>query len=173
MAELDLRSSRNAGYPFESPNIALEIFRLATAIAASETLAELAKDELDGLKWEWLRLAEFPEICRILVSIAAITRSNIDSNPSSQAADAHLIAKPVGTLRPDLDNPHKTEPLEFREACNKILHANYINPDVSDIAQGMKSPLKPRLYLYGKHRGKEWRATVEIFAFAIAATQLC
>jgi hypothetical protein len=170
---MELRSLQKGGYPFESPVLDLEIFRLVTAIAASETLTEKMQDELDSPKWEHLKQLAFPEICRTMVSIAAIARSNIDSSPASQHADTHLIQRPVGILVSDLEKPDECKSLEFRQACNKILHANYINFGVKDASQGIDSALEPQIYLYGEYYQKEWRVVVDVYAFAMAALHFC
>ena len=168
MAELDLQTT---GYTFESPNLELEIFRLVTTLAASEKLAEMAKTEPDGRKWEWLKKSEFPEICRILLSIASIVRNNIDSDSNLSEYDAFKVNRPVGLIVTDLSTPTKKDPLNLREACNKIIHATRVNPDVCDVNQGMNSALTPFVYLYGDHRGKEWCALINVFEFAASAME--
>ncbi|MGD2177923.1 MAG: hypothetical protein PVG71_08895 [Anaerolineae bacterium] len=173
MPELDLRSPCNTGFPFESSHLDLEIYRLLTAVAASSVLTERADDEVDGPKWKWLKKMELPEISRLLVSIAAIARNNIDSCPGSRQVDARLIERPVGFLIPDLSAPNSREPLGFRESCNKVLHADFINPEVTDLSKALYSALKPLVHLYGSHRGSDWRATVHVYEFAMTALALC
>lgn len=171
--ELDMQSLGIRGYLFESPNLTLEVFRLVTAFAASETLAEMTQDERNGSTWQYLKQIEFPEVCRILISIAAIARSSIDSDLTIRGADAHLIQRPVGVLAPDLDEPDEWEPLGFRQACNKVLHADRANADVLDVSRGMDSSLGPRLYLYGEYQQKQWRAVVYVYEFAMTAMHFC
>lgn len=104
---------------------------------------------------------EMAELSRLLVSISAITRNNIDVYPSHD--DSTFVENVVGVLTPNLMNSEKQKSLEFREACNKVLHADYINPGVEDKKRGLDSALESQVYLYGRYRGDNWRAVVDIY----------
>ncbi len=60
--------------------------------------------------------------------------------------------------------------LTLREACNKIIHATRIKHDVV-IPDAHLNPdyygvyLRPHLYLFGQHRGRDWRAKLSIIEF--------
>jgi hypothetical protein len=173
MPELDLHSRSCSGYPFESPHLDVEIYRLITTVAASRVFAEGVEDEHDGLKWEWYKRIELPEVSRLLVSISAIARNSIDADRGADGAQSLEADTPVGILVPNTDYPDRQEGLEFRNACNKILHADQINPGVEDSSRGLMSALEPRVYLYGEYRGSKWRASVDIYDFAMVAGSLC
>lgn len=171
MPELEL-SERHAtsGFTFESPHLDMEIYRLITVVAGSRELAARVDQEKAGSqKWKWFKRAEVPELSRLLVSIAAICRSNIDAFDSWTDLDEIKINAPVGVLCPNLDQPGNTEELRFRSACNKILHTDRFNPDVEDPERGMDSALRPLVHLYGQYRGNDWKATLEIYSFAMRA----
>jgi hypothetical protein len=103
---------------FETPHLDLEIYRLLTILEASPVLAGLAGSESDKRQVEFLRHLEYPEISRIVVSLAAIIRSSLDADPvSGDPYYGAALRRRVGTMIPDLENP-KQEPLDFREACN-------------------------------------------------------
>ena len=112
------------GFWFEAPHIDLELYRLATAVLASPALAELASDEALGRRLESLRMIEFGEISRILVSVAAMVRNQLEGASRSSIE----LQRPVGILIRDLANPKVYEPLTFMESCNKILHATLVDP---------------------------------------------
>ncbi len=54
-------------------------------------------------------------------------------------------------------------PLEIREACNKIIHAQKVRFDVEEI--GVQKYMNPIIYLYGTLQNKEWRATLDVIKF--------
>ena len=96
------------------------------------------------------------------MSLAAIIRSSLDADPVGGGDSYYRAAlgRRVGTLIPDLENPQEQEPLDFREACNKVIHAKSVEPEMAPAIQGMTPPLTGRLVLYGDRRGKEWRASM-------------
>lgn len=169
MPELELADQSTPGYPFESPELDKKIYRLITTVAGSQDLAKRVDREGDGQKWEWFKRAEIPELSRLLVSIAAICRSNIDASESWSEIDEMDIDAPVGVLHPDLSQPENEEELGFRSACNKILHTDQFNPDVENPERGMNSALRPLVHLYGKYYGDNWKATLQIYQFALRA----
>jgi hypothetical protein len=63
-------------FPYETPFLDLEIYRLMTILESSSTLADYGGDR--G-KVEFLRGLEFPEVSRIVVSLAAIIRAARDA----------------------------------------------------------------------------------------------
>ena len=161
MAELEIQES---GYPHESPNIDMEIYRLLSCLFASGTFSKLLSKEKGTHYWEFFKRMEFPEICRILISIAAITRNNLDLGHTSFEAQS-----PVGLLYIDGSKTKEPETLDFRQACNKILHASKVNPDVTKPSSGLASPLTNLVHLYGTQGKKNWHAVIDIQQFALIA----
>ena len=156
------------GYPYESPHIEMEIYRLIACVSASRSFSEGLSDASDGPRWMYLKRAEFGEICRILVSVAAILRNTLDAGYSGEEA-----TRPVGLIHSDIDNMKEPETLVFRQACNKILHAFKVHADVEDPSQGIKSPLTSLIHLYGEQNGKTWHAIIDIKSFALTAVYAC
>jgi pimeloyl-ACP methyl ester carboxylesterase len=110
----------------------LELYRLLTILEASPALADFeGSDESDKQQVDFLRRGhEFAEVSRIVVSLAAIIRSEITAIPLADKGYYDLpLNRPVGVLRSDLSVPGASEDLYFREACNKILHADQVNPE--------------------------------------------
>lgn len=154
------------GFEFEASLIDLEIYRLLAVVLASPSLAASAKRlPDDGRRLEWLRKIEFSEASRLLVSIAAIIRNGLDSRSRGSIE----LERPVGILFADLEKPTEYQDLVLREACNKILHALRVEPEVNDEGEDCAPSLKPLFNLYGTHREKEWRAVLDIREFAKAA----
>lgn len=162
-------------FRFETPYLDLELYRLLTMLEASPALAKFDGAEADKRKLEFLRVWEYPEISRIVISLAAIIRSSLDADPVGGGDSYYRAAlgRRVGTLIPDLENPQEQEPLDFREACNKVIHAKSVEPETaSAIQEGMAPPLTGQLVLYGDWRGKEWRAELDLREYALSALTL-
>jgi hypothetical protein len=161
----ELKTAGYLGYSLEAIVLDYEIFRLVSAMAASREIAGLAYDSPNERAWPWLRKVEFPEVCRLLIGIAAIVRNQLDLDSDFRAEGA---GRPVGELVYD-DTQSNVEVLTLREACNKILHTAHINPDIDDQEGPHMGSLKPIVHLYGTHRDRPWKATVRIYEFAAAA----
>ncbi|MDP3937547.1 MAG: hypothetical protein Q8R92_05350 [Deltaproteobacteria bacterium] len=165
MTEYDRRGVWTVGYPIESTYLDLEIYRLVAIFGAAPLVAST-----ENFDWGWLkRHYEFPEACRLLVSLAAILRNQIDASPLSAEDGLAKHGASVGTLVPDRSKPGKSKPLSFRDACSKILHADFINPDVTDAEKPNESPLNPVVHLYGELLGKKWKASLNVYEFAQCA----
>lgn len=160
-------------FRFETPYLDLGIYRLLTIIEASPALAAFDGDESDKRKLDFLREWEFAEISRIVVSLAAIIRSSLDAEPVGGDYYGLALERPVGVLTPDLLGcPEKREPLDFREACNKVIHAKSVEPKSASAPQGTDPSLTGWLVLYGDHRGKDWRADLDLRDYAFSALAL-
>ena len=153
---------------YETPFLDLEIYRLMTILESSTTLADYGGTyEGDRDKVEYLRRSEFPEVSRIVVSLAAIIRAALDADPQLYAGSSEL-ERPVGVLMPNATRPDAWESLEFREACNKVIHAKRVEPKRT-VDTGA---LTGELILHGDFRKKDWQARLELREFALAALSL-
>ena len=115
-------------FSYETPFLDLEIYRLMTILESSPALADYGGTyEGDRGKVEFLRGLEFPEVSRIVVSLAARIIAARDADPQLYAGDLE-IERPVGVLMPDATRPDAWESLGFREACNKVIHAERVDP---------------------------------------------
>jgi hypothetical protein len=156
-------------FTFETPFLDLEIYRLVSILEASPTLTEIEGSESDKEKLEFLRNWEFPEVSRIVISLAAIIRTSLDAHPGG---DVEALEREVGTLFSDEGNPHLKEPLRFREACNKVLHAERVVPETAASPNDTTAPLTGCLILYGRRDRKEWRAELDLKKYALSALAL-
>jgi hypothetical protein len=159
-------------FTFETPYLDLEIYRLISILEASPVLAEYAGSESDMRKIEGLRMWDFPEVSRIVVSLAAIIRSSLDADPVSGGGYTEALERQVGTLFPEEGKPHLHKPLRFLEACNKILHAYRVHPETTAAPSGIAEPLTGRLILSGVQHDKVWRAELDLKKYALSALML-
>lgn len=171
MAELERAGHVRQGHLFDGSPLRLDLWRLMRIFLAERPFAEFTADEFGRDGWDQPLLGLDSEFCdyeitRILLT-AAVSLRVIDDRDDGVLARAD----PCGVLDPWVGQGG-IEPLSLREACNKILHAVRINFDVErldggDIRQIGLSPtyLNPTLYLYGTHRGRDWKATLDVMAF--------
>jgi hypothetical protein len=81
----------------------------------------------------------------------------------------HEQYKGVGSLIEDLRNVEAIQQLDFREACNKIIHARHVHFDGDIHAETQAEYLNPVVHLYGTKAQNDWRATLDIVEFCKAA----
>ncbi|WP_116138078.1 hypothetical protein [Trinickia diaoshuihuensis] len=157
------------GRPGHLPNVPatlVELHRLVAIFLASKGFAELLEAgaghaaEIRAPLWQ-LQEVEEDEITRILLTLAITARVVDDAN--HRALD--LVAGPCGTLVQDIQNPDGSRSLELREACNKLIHAERRRFDIEQ-TDGGRPYLTPTLYLYGSQGRFEWKATLDVIAFA-------
>lgn len=151
------------GYSPNTEHAALEVHRMLAIFLASPVFAKLRKG--NGERWEaidHLQQFEEDEITRILLS-SAVTARVVDDR---EGGALNNLAGPCGVLAETRAGTTNEVPLTLREACNKIIHAKKIRFDVEETEE--RQPyINPTIYLYGtRSNGAEWRATVDIIAFA-------
>ena len=98
---------------YESPFLELEVYRLMTILESSSALADYGGTyEGDRRKVEVLRGWEYPEVSRIVVSLAAIIRAAMDADPGVYRGDfiELEVERHVGILRPDATQPRRRSP---------------------------------------------------------------
>lgn len=170
MPEIDLRGNPwMSGLPREDQLVSLELYRLLTIFAGSPKIAELQRGDDGGCVYGWsVRSFEYPEIGRILVSLAAMLRNDWDANPARVNGNLSLLHQNsrVGVLTPNLKTPSETVPLDLRESLHKILHACTINLDRSQGPSIYDGHLNPRVHLYGEKAASQWKATLEIYSWS-------
>jgi hypothetical protein len=148
------------------PGTLVELHRLASIFLASKGFASLigaAAGHAEELHDPVFRLQQIEEdeISRILLAPAITARVVDDANDCV----LDLVAGSCGTRVNDTDNPVVSRPLELREACNKLIHAERRRFDVEHTAEG-RPYFTPTLYLYGLQGRTQWKATLDVIAFA-------
>jgi hypothetical protein len=156
-------------FHYEPPFLDLEIYRLMTLVEASPVLANFGGGEYKR-RVEFLRRAfDFSEMSRIVVSLAAIHRTALKANRRYyEAVHEADLQREVGTIIPDVTKPQRRKPLRFKEACDKVLHADKVDLE-TDPGSGA---LTGRLILLGKLHEQEWCAELDLRAYALTAHAL-
>jgi hypothetical protein len=163
---------------YESPLLHLEVYRLLTILEASPALAEFKGTyETDRNHVRFIRDAwEETEISRIVVSLAAIIRSAVDANPGAYRVSGGepdvALERFVGVILPDTTQPDGWQSLEnFREACNKILHADRVELERKQESDALTGWLIMEGRSPGK-QGKEWQVRLDLREYALGALRL-
>lgn len=153
----------NDGYPQDTIMLVSKLYELISIFGASEFISDnfrsknaVITDPYSLGTFKMFRDIEYCKISEDLLSIAAIVRNNIDST--------YKEGKKFPTVG-SLDQKGKKGDLGFVEACNKIIHANHINFDLSKIDDMYSGFLKPKIYLYGSFEDKKWKASINIIDF--------
>jgi hypothetical protein len=162
MAEYIPQEGTREGHKPNIDNLLLDLYRLLAIFFSSRRFAELRTgtgETFDPIAR--LESYEEDEITRILLT--ASTMARVIDDRESRVFD--LVSASCGTLTRSLPVGEVSEDLLLRDACNKIIHAQKIRFDV-DATDGTQTYLNPVIYLYGRERGADWKATVDVVAFA-------
>lgn len=169
MAELipddEWRASHNVGHEA----FFMDTYRLLCHFLASQPIAAL---EHDSRGRSFGSSYEKQEISKLLINIASYYRVKYDDGSWEHAKWLHDNFNGVGTLVKNIEQPEETEELDFKEACNKIIHAKKVHFDVGDNSTNKIQYLNPFLYLYGSYHKKEWKVILDIVEFCRAAQKV-
>ena len=167
MSELLPNSEYDAAHNLGHDAFWLDVYRLLSHCLASQRIAAVEKVPQDSrsLKAGY----EKPEISRLLINIASYYRVKYDDGSWAHASWLHEEYEGVGTLIEDLRNADGVQRLNFREACNKIIHAKRVHFDGAVHADTGSEYLNPTIYLYGSKSKKDWKATLDTVEFCKAA----
>jgi hypothetical protein len=174
MSELDLRNNPwGEGYPHDQQALWLELYYLSAIFGASKNIS-LFRSEGEG-DYDILgifRRIEYSEISKRLISIATISRNTVELWTKKGVFSNSEFCEVVGKLWENSVNKDKVHGLSFREACNKIVHANHINFDLTKIKDILSGHLNPIVYLYGVHNKFGWKCKIDIYKFVKVAFKL-
>jgi hypothetical protein len=178
-------------FQYDLQHMRSEVYKLLTIVEASPALAAYkGSDKEDARLVARIRGdMEQPEISRLVLSLAAMARSALDverqwvpgefdrRERKIKGLDA-ISRRVVGEVLSDSittplrgaseDSEVEFQPLQFREACNKVLHAFivFLEQDPANTA------LTGHISLVGERpRGKNsepWQAIVDLRKFAVA-----
>ena len=153
------------GYPIAAEAFDFEVFQLACTFAASRELSRLSRKRPGVARL--CGLFELSEAARRLVSAAAMVRSALDTWSTSRR---RMLDDNVGELIADMTRRTTKKPLRFREACNKILHAEVI--DLMELSEGHQLKLSYKVTLQGQKGKSQWQAKLDVLAFVEVASRL-
>ena len=165
------------GYVFERRFLNRDLFYLLCIFGGSKRLAELAQNRESDMAWDLKLAFQNTEIQHLLVSIAVHLRIMYEqTKPRIEANEDYDILgnydqrdefEPVGELWRDVTQANGPEPLLFREACNKIIHATKVDFKEECLPiDSWRKFLLPEVTLYGMHREKPWKTRIQIEQFA-------
>jgi len=109
---------------------------------------------------------EMSEISRILLEISVQIRNQLDLNKLDYEGFKFNPNTEDGKLNVENKNDPKFIELTFREACNKIIHAQHINFDMLN-AKSLKEyeQINSIIYLYGEYKDISWKAQLDIVKY--------
>lgn len=154
-------------FDLNSEAILRDAYRLLTTVLSDSVIAEEAADADDPLSHLRGQFVE-DELVHTVVGLAVVNRLHAEHmhGPRSDPSEPSFppMEHECGTLRPDLQSDHE-QPLRFREACNKIIHALSIEAETVPL-EGHAFPVLPRtLNLYGERSGVDWEATLDVVEY--------
>jgi hypothetical protein len=155
----------------ETAELRLWLYQLNCIFFASPKLSGWADDD-DWRRDPFLQMLqdfEEHEVLKLILRTSIWCRALEENLPLEERKK--FAAYPIGELQQDKSSKTKV-PLTFREACNKIIHATYINFDRKRSRSLCYNSLKPFFYIYGKKGQKEWRAKFDLKEFTISAWHL-
>ena len=170
MPEIDLRNNPwNPGIPMDASVVARDIYLLLAIFGASREICLRRKGEDDqaSVYGHSIRAYELPEVGRLLVSLAASCRNDWDYRSSLIDETLKLCAESpeVGVLVGDLSLPSPA-PLLIRESWHKILHCHTMNFERSEGPSIYSGHLEPHVHLYGEYKGKNWKASLDVYRWS-------
>jgi hypothetical protein len=153
-------------YVLNSATVLRDAYRLLCLIMADDGIARLSESENDLLGAVRDQFVE-DELVHLLISTAVMNRAQDDHMSAPRNDEGELGFAPLhhecGSLVEDITKDEPKEiALSFREACNKIIHADHITAEVEQI-EGAAYPVLPRaLVLRGRQGKKAWQAFLNV-----------
>jgi hypothetical protein len=150
----------------ERPLIYASIYELSAIVFGSEGMARLSsgddRDEFDKLRVRH----EVAQASKLLIEIAVVLRNLIDSGswPMDPVHEVRVQERPevcVGVVRETNKNE---KDLSFRQACNKLVHAERISFGMKSIA-GKMDHLDGTVELHGRRGTDSWVADIKLSDF--------
>lgn len=145
-----------------------DLHRLLMLAFGDAQLAERIQGDDDPLlELRWRNAQD--ELVHLLVGTAVLNRVREEHMRPLRKDPDELSFAPLtgscGDLIPDL-RKNETIPLTFREACNKIMHADWINLTNERGGRAPYDPITLNLRLSGTQGSKAWRAWLDLTAYA-------
>lgn len=150
----------------ERPLIYASIYDLAAVVFGSEGLARLStgddRDEFDKLRVRH----EIAQASKLLIEVAVVLRNLLDSGnwPMDPIHEIRVHARPethVGTVR---ETTASESTLSFRDACNKLIHAERISFGMKSLP-GKMDCLNGTVELHGRRGKRSWVAEIKLSDF--------
>ena len=155
--------------PFSEELVRRKLYRLTCAFLASEKMLSLQDDSdfdpIASIRSDFER----EECTNGLIDCAIYLRIISDRSVELYGVRSPSFDMPVGVLEQTVGG--STVSLTLREACNKIVHSVRLHLDESNIDRPDQSHLIPVVHVYGKQRGADWKATIDIAEYVKAGVR--
>ncbi|MBK7930210.1 MAG: hypothetical protein IPJ98_22875 [Bryobacterales bacterium] len=157
MAEYDTSWHHCKGPRIDSHESREKLYNLLCLFLASSDISELCEGEI-GCAFTALRDEhEESQITQLLIECAVLIRLKDDLFEQFHGFPSGAEKDIVGLLWVSSGNPIG-QPLNLREACNKLIHSKLINFDINRVEEWHRRYLKPTVYMQGSamaHPGKQ------------------
>ncbi len=150
---------RVRGFIVDRDGLRRDLYRLLSAVFATGHFHQLCTGHAHDPFNDLLSDFEEFEIERGLIGTAVSMRILLDRAKRDHSFS--VADRLCGTLS---DDNSEDQPLDLREACNKIVHAQDVKFDVDDPAKPTR--LNPTIYLYGSKGGVAWKATLNLIEYS-------
>jgi len=154
-----------------------DAYRLLCVFLAEQPLYDLTSESekvWGGAKTSkeqlFLMRCEFgnDEVTHGLINLAICNRTNMEWKKKQHERD--WPEKDCGLLTKNLKSPNDVVSLTFREACNKIVHADevvatYVKDGKTRAFHGEMEPMGPEIWLLGQYGQNEWTAKLNVLQF--------
>jgi hypothetical protein len=159
------RSPLRFGHRINEGDMLISLHRLLSAVLAIDAIKIRTKDIPDDPLMRLQGECFEDEVTHLLVSTAAFNRVYRMQRHPRRISDNTITVEPVegscGNLWTDSQDHKSQQPLSFKDACDKILHADVIN---------FNSVLKT-FTMMGKLRRKSWMADLDPVQYVRLSTQ--
>lgn len=161
-------------FELNSSTVLRDAYRLLSLVLADEAIAIMCEDERDDLAQLRDQFIE-DELIHLLISTAVMNRTQDDHMGGPRNDASELSFRPVdqicGVLQENVAESDEEQPLTFREACNKIIHATMITAETEEIEGHAYRVLPPSVILRGMRGRAPWQAYLNIPNYARATWQ--
>lgn len=151
-------------FELNAATVLRDVYRLLSVFLADRRVVEEREGDQDPLLKLRERFIEV-EIVHTLIGVAILNRGQEEHMRGPRDDPAEISFPPIemgcGLLKPDIEKSDREVELNFREACNKIIHAVQITVEQEVTADGLTYvPLA--VVLRGNRGIKAWEATLDI-----------
>ena len=169
-AQLGWPGQRN--FVLNSATVLRDVYRLLTMVLADRELSVLARERGEPLARLRDQFVD-DEFIHLLIATAVTNRARDDHMRGlrqDQNAGFQQLVHVCGRLKADVTANGQIE-LDFREACNKILHAEEISTEPED-GDAYTFPIIPRHAVLRGHLGQQaWEAHLDLVEYARASVR--
>lgn len=150
----------------ERPLIYASIYELSAIVFGSEGIAKLStgddRDEFDKLRVRH----EVAQASKLLIEIAVVMRNIIDSEqwPLDPVHEIRVQRRPEVSVGAVSVNSNTEKELSFRDACNKLIHAERVSFGMKSMP-GKMDCLDGTAKLHGRKGKHTWVASIQLSSF--------